>query len=638
MGPEEKHVYEIDLSQGDLYIQLISDDVGFIAQQMEKWCKVFIDPSYKPIVIPPSTFSKPASPQPEPAAPELVPATAEPQADTPSVQASATLPGGTSPMEQALLMQVQLLQQQVAALTIQTLQAQQPQAPLPQAPAPMVQPVAPVEALPQERPTTDFQPAFAPPPAEPEPVEAPQDNFSTEIFDTSPVESFATPAKEEAEDIFGGFNAAPAQPAVDLPSFEQPVNKSPIPVENSPEPLLYGSGESPFAQAAEANFTPFQQPVENFAAESGFSAAAPPQAAGTNNDSGDLDLLLDSLMSDLEEKPASGISDEMFSQMGFTTTTATSTLEKPTEPVAQEAPTLPEAFAIEEPAAPPVPDTVVFETQLSLETTSLEITTSFETTTSPPPAAEFELDALEKELSAQIVAPTEPAALMPETGNAAEEELEKELADLFTASPGASATPSPALPEKEYEAPEVTYDFGIPPPPPSNDPTLKKLSLESIQANSIPVDEFESPFPDMADEEIEVPHTKVTEQYSSKNIPKGGSSQFDYEDASSAADDGHIESLHELCEMAPNATSGADFLMLAAYFLTQYKSSEKYSLKDLNAQLVRSGLTPVNHGILEAVVAQGHIELVPDMTGTAQAAEYTLTSSGLAYAGSLIQS
>ena len=88
--------------------------------------------------------------------------------------------------------------------------------------------------------------------------------------------------------------------------------------------------------------------------------------------------------------------------------------------------------------------------------------------------------------------------------------------------------------------------------------------------------------------------------------------------------------------MASKATSGSDFMLLSAFFLSHVKQSEKYALKDLNTQLVRSGLTPVNHGILEAVITQGHMQLVPDLTGASQAAEYHLTDLGIKYVLSLL--
>jgi hypothetical protein len=98
----------------------------------------------------------------------------------------------------------------------------------------------------------------------------------------------------------------------------------------------------------------------------------------------------------------------------------------------------------------------------------------------------------------------------------------------------------------------------------------------------------------------------------------------------------YIETLLELCELAPNTTSGQDYLILSAYFLSYYKRTDKYALKDLNAQLLRSGLTPVNHSILESAISGNLVKLVPDLTGTAHAAEYCLTPEGFDYAKKLI--
>jgi hypothetical protein len=95
-----------------------------------------------------------------------------------------------------------------------------------------------------------------------------------------------------------------------------------------------------------------------------------------------------------------------------------------------------------------------------------------------------------------------------------------------------------------------------------------------------------------------------------------------------------VESLTDLYERS-RASSPQDFLLLSAYYLTYCEKEERFSLKRLNSLIVKSGLTPVNHSVIESALEQGLLELVPDMTGTAEVTEYRLTdasdNSGKAY-------
>jgi hypothetical protein len=90
-----------------------------------------------------------------------------------------------------------------------------------------------------------------------------------------------------------------------------------------------------------------------------------------------------------------------------------------------------------------------------------------------------------------------------------------------------------------------------------------------------------------------------------------------------------VESLTDLYERS-TAQTPEDYLMLSAYYLSFCEREPKYSLKKLNALIVKSGLTPVNHSVIEAALEKQLIELMPDMTGTAEVIEYRITASGTA--------
>ncbi len=96
-----------------------------------------------------------------------------------------------------------------------------------------------------------------------------------------------------------------------------------------------------------------------------------------------------------------------------------------------------------------------------------------------------------------------------------------------------------------------------------------------------------------------------------------------------------IDSLSELCDRS-HASNLEDYLLLSAYYLTYFEGQEKFSLKRINSMLVKSGLTPVNHSVLETMLAQGYLSMVPDLTGTADVSEYILTEDGQSQANSLL--
>lgn len=87
---------------------------------------------------------------------------------------------------------------------------------------------------------------------------------------------------------------------------------------------------------------------------------------------------------------------------------------------------------------------------------------------------------------------------------------------------------------------------------------------------------------------------------------------------------GLIESLSDLCEMV-HSESPEELLIMTSYFLTQIERVPTFSLKKINALILKSGFDPVNHQTLESILEEGLLEMVPDTTGEAEVAEYHLT-------------
>lgn len=115
----------------------------------------------------------------------------------------------------------------------------------------------------------------------------------------------------------------------------------------------------------------------------------------------------------------------------------------------------------------------------------------------------------------------------------------------------------------------------------------------------------------------------------SYEIPNGytASNGMNHDALPEALDLSNIVSLSDLCDRS-RANRIEDFLLLASYYLMHYEHQNTFSLKRLNSILVKSGLTPVNHSVLEAALSEGRLAMVPDLTGMAEVSEYQLTAEG----------
>lgn len=660
MVPDETHDYTINLTQGDLFIQLLSDDVDFISKQMQRWIELFSDESFKPIAVPPGLPTvEPMTPAPLTAAPEPSPVPTPTSSPPPSQEATPPEPPSSEPDTQALLLQqIQALQDQVQSLTQQALQAQaQPSVPFVSDTTPPAPSIAELAA-----------PVSVPAPAsEPDVPEV----FDAALADTfsAQIDTFASPAHMDMAGTFEAFKSTQPEEEVDLPSFVQPVNNSEPVVQNLPEENEPAPETAPDTEALQT-VTHSEQPVQNLSQP---PATEPPERESSSEE--DFDLLLDSLMSDLEDSPASPPAPEPVSVSVDLeiSTTVTATLERP-EPAAtveaaisdsletssevslpqfKPASSMPteDTQSAEASLAPPSPlalELPIEEAPLPIPEPSPELPEPTEATIpqeAPPssapakPALQIDADGMIRGGAPFGSMPTPEASATsaeapPDTAAEEVDPIEKDLESLFQED-ATALTPtgvSAASNEPLYDPPQFDYDFGIPGIPPSRDPSIRRLSLEMLESDETPYTEEESPFPLVEEDDLAVsPGQDSFSDSPTSAFPTGFQSDL--------ADDDEvieIETFAELCELAPNAKTTQDFLVLAAYFLSNFKYAEKYSLKDMNAELVRSGLTPVNHGILESSVAEGLIELIPDMTGTAKVAEYALTDDGQAHAESLI--
>ena len=93
------------------------------------------------------------------------------------------------------------------------------------------------------------------------------------------------------------------------------------------------------------------------------------------------------------------------------------------------------------------------------------------------------------------------------------------------------------------------------------------------------------------------------------------------------SDSVHINSLNQLYQFyTPN--SPQEQLLLAAFYLTRAEAVPRFSLRRLNGAMSDAQKPAVNHAVLAALVESNWLNLVPDVTGMADVAEYALTQTG----------
>ena len=71
-----------------------------------------------------------------------------------------------------------------------------------------------------------------------------------------------------------------------------------------------------------------------------------------------------------------------------------------------------------------------------------------------------------------------------------------------------------------------------------------------------------------------------------------------------------------------------DYLLLTAYYFTQYEQKPRFTLKQLNAKLMQNLAVILDHSVVQEAINRDYIECLPDLTGTIGASEYRLTAYG----------
>ncbi len=77
-----------------------------------------------------------------------------------------------------------------------------------------------------------------------------------------------------------------------------------------------------------------------------------------------------------------------------------------------------------------------------------------------------------------------------------------------------------------------------------------------------------------------------------------------------------------------NIEKKIDYLLLTAYYFTQFEQKPRFTLKQLNAKLMQNVAVIIDHSVLQEAINRDYIECLPDLTGLVGASEYRLTAYG----------
>ncbi len=77
-----------------------------------------------------------------------------------------------------------------------------------------------------------------------------------------------------------------------------------------------------------------------------------------------------------------------------------------------------------------------------------------------------------------------------------------------------------------------------------------------------------------------------------------------------------------------NTSDKFHYLIITAYYLAEFEKLQRFSLKQINSKMMQNLSEVIDHATLQEAINQGFIEVVPDLTGISDVAEYKLTLSG----------
>ena len=77
-----------------------------------------------------------------------------------------------------------------------------------------------------------------------------------------------------------------------------------------------------------------------------------------------------------------------------------------------------------------------------------------------------------------------------------------------------------------------------------------------------------------------------------------------------------------------NISEKLDFLIVTAYYLSEFERLDRFTLKLVNAKLMENMHEVIDNSVLQEAIDKGLVECLPNYTNIPSAMEYRLTEAG----------
>lgn len=77
-----------------------------------------------------------------------------------------------------------------------------------------------------------------------------------------------------------------------------------------------------------------------------------------------------------------------------------------------------------------------------------------------------------------------------------------------------------------------------------------------------------------------------------------------------------------------DVSSKLEYLIVTAYYLSEFEKLDKFTLKLINAKLMQNIKEAVDHNVLQDAIEKGLVEVLPSLPDIASSVEYRLTNAG----------
>ena len=77
-----------------------------------------------------------------------------------------------------------------------------------------------------------------------------------------------------------------------------------------------------------------------------------------------------------------------------------------------------------------------------------------------------------------------------------------------------------------------------------------------------------------------------------------------------------------------NVSNKLEYLIVTAYYLSEFEKMDKFTLKLINAKLMQNIKEAVDHNVLQEAIDKGLVEVLPSLPDIANSVEYRLTNAG----------